>query len=108
MNFSLPLEGRNVAYQFEGHDQSNNVCEYQYEVNMSTNEKIITENTKLITQIVKEQCWISRSSECQGHNVCEYEVNRLTNERVIREKRNFNTNCLRYRLPARPDGFTNL
>jgi len=56
MNFSLPLEGRNVAYQFEGHDQSNNVCEYQYEVNMSTNEKIITENTKLITQIVKEQC----------------------------------------------------
>ena len=53
-------------------------------------------------EIVKEQCWISRSSEGQGHddigrdlsnNVCEYDVNRLTNEKVIRVKLNFNANC---------------
>ena len=78
------------------------MCEY--EVNLSTNEKVITEkNTqKTLTQNVKEQCWISRSSEGQGHsakclfncldlsnNVCVYEVNRLTNEKVLRGKRNF-------------------
>ena len=54
---------------------------------------------------VKEQCWISRSSEGQGYDavgekgldlgniVCEYEVNRLTYQNVIRGKRNFNANC---------------
>jgi len=55
---------------------------------------------KTVTQIVKEQCWISRSSEGQAHNnaclwigldlsnnVCEYEVNQLPNEKVIIEKR---------------------
>ena len=38
---TLPLEGHNVAYQCKGLDQSNIVCEY--EVNLSTNEKVITE-----------------------------------------------------------------
>ena len=38
---TLPFEGRNVAYQCKGRDQSNIVCEY--EVNLSTNEKVITE-----------------------------------------------------------------
>ena len=87
---SRSFRGHNVAYQCKGLDQSNIVCEY--EVNLSTNEKVTAEKQKL-TQIVKEQCWISRSSEGQGHdatrwwkgldlsnNVCEYEVNRLTNE----------------------------
>ena len=45
MNVSLPLEGLNVAYQCKGLDQSNIVCEY--EVNLSINEKVITE---------KQQC----------------------------------------------------
>ena len=62
--------------------------------------------TKLLTQIVKEQCWISRSSEGQGHNdtcfwkgldlsnsVCEYEVNPLTNDKDIRGKQTFSANC---------------
>ena len=57
---------------------------------------------KRFTQIVKEQCWISRSSEGQGHDatcwwkgldlsniVCEYEVNRLTNEILIRGKHGY-------------------
>ena len=30
-------------------------------------KKLLEEN-ETITQIVKEQCWISRSSESQGHN----------------------------------------
>ena len=68
------------------------MCEY--EVNLSTNDKGYNWKTKL-TQIVKEQCWISRSSEGQGHDatcwwkcldlsdiVCEYEVNPLTNDKV--------------------------
>ena len=45
---TLPFEGHNVAYQCKGLDQSNIVCEY--EVNLSTNEMVITEiqnfNTK--------------------------------------------------------------
>ena len=58
---------------------------------------------KTFTQIVKEQCWISRSSESRGHDVtcwckgidlsnivCEYEVNPLTNDKVIIEIQNFN------------------
>ena len=59
---TLPLEGHNVAYQCKGLCQSNILCEY--EVNLSTNEKLIIEKQNL-TQIVKEQCWISRSSEGQ-------------------------------------------
>ena len=52
-------------------------------------------------QIVKEQCWISRSSESQGQDatwwwkgldlsniVCEYEVNPLANDKVITEIQN--------------------
>ena len=64
-------------------------------------------NQELYTNLViKEQCWISRSSYGQGHdatcwwkglnlgnNVCKYEVNWLTNEKVIRGKQNFNANC---------------
>jgi len=38
---TLPFEGPNVAYQCKGLYQSNIVCEYQ--VNMSTNEKVIRE-----------------------------------------------------------------
>ena len=41
MNVSLPFEGDNVAYQCKGLEQSNIVCEN--EVNLSTNEKVITE-----------------------------------------------------------------
>ena len=41
------------------------MCEYG--VNLSTNEKVIIEK-QVFTQIVKEQCWISRSSEGQGHD----------------------------------------
>ena len=48
---------------------------------------------KTLTQIVKEQCWISRSSK--GHVgldlsniVWEYEVNPLTNNKVITEIQN--------------------
>ena len=71
MNVSLPFEGHKVAYQCKGLDQSNIVCAYEvnlstndsaYEVNLSTNDKGYSWKTKL-TQIVKEQCWISRSSE---------------------------------------------
>ena len=58
---------------------------------------------KTLTQIVTEQCWISKSTERQDYddkcwwkgfdlssNVCEYEVNRLTNDKVITEIQNFN------------------
>jgi len=41
MKVFLPFECRNMAYQCKGLDQSNIVCEY--EVNMSTNEKVVTE-----------------------------------------------------------------
>ena len=57
MNVSLPFEGHNVAYQCKGLDQSNIVCEY--EVNLSTIEKVITEkqnfNTKLLKNNVEYQ-----------------------------------------------------
>jgi len=49
---TLPFEGHNVTYQCKGLDLSNIVC--GYEVNLSTNEKVITKN-KTFTQIVKEQ-----------------------------------------------------
>jgi len=38
---TLPFEDHNMAYQCKGLGQSNIVCEY--EVNLSTNEKVITE-----------------------------------------------------------------
>jgi len=38
---TLPFEDHNVTYQCKGLDQSNIVCEY--EVNLSTNKKVITE-----------------------------------------------------------------
>ena len=47
MNVSLPFEGHNVAYQCKSLDQSNTVCEY--EVNLSTNEKVITGKQNLNT-----------------------------------------------------------
>jgi len=52
---TVPFEGHNVAYQCL--NQSNSVCEY--EVNPLTNDKVITEINKLLTQndkVVKEQC----------------------------------------------------
>ena len=48
MNVSLPFEGHNGAYQCKGLDQSNIVREY--EVNMSTNEKVITEKQNFNTK----------------------------------------------------------
>ena len=48
---TLPFEGHNVAYQCKGLDQSNIVCEY--EVNLSTIEKVITEKLKLKTIFIK-------------------------------------------------------
>jgi len=47
MNVFLPFESHNVAYQCKGLDQSNSVCEY--EVNMLTNENIITEKQNFDT-----------------------------------------------------------
>jgi len=44
---TLPFEGHNVAYQCKCLDQSNIVCEY--EVNLSTNEKVITEKQNFNT-----------------------------------------------------------
>jgi len=43
-----------LAYQCKGLYQSNIVCEY--EVNLSTNEKVTSEKNKTLTQIVKEHC----------------------------------------------------
>jgi len=48
MNVSLPFEGHNVAYQCKGSlNQSNIMCEY--EVNLSTNGKIIIEKQNFKT-----------------------------------------------------------
>ena len=44
---TLPIEGHNVAYQSKGLYQSNIVC--AYEVNLSTNEKVITEKQNFDT-----------------------------------------------------------
>ena len=44
---TLPFEGHNVAYQCKGLNQNNNVCEY--EVNLSTKEKVITEKQNFNT-----------------------------------------------------------
>ena len=90
-----------MAYQCKGLYKSKIVCEY--EVNLSTNEKVITEKQNW-KQTVKEQCWISRSSEGQGHSYmlvrrswpkqhCVYEVNPLTNDKVITEIPNLKVKC---------------
>ena len=50
---TLQFEGHTVGYRCKGLDQSNSVCEY--EVNLSTNEMVITEQNRTFTQIVKEQ-----------------------------------------------------
>ena len=44
---TLQFKGHNVAYQSKGLYQSNIVCEY--EVNLSTNEKVITEKQNFST-----------------------------------------------------------
>ena len=79
---TLPLKGHNVAYQCKGLDQSNIVCEY--EVNMSTNEKVITEKQKFNTNFLKNIV------EYQGHLKVTMlrvgKVNPLTNDNVIRGK----------------------
>ena len=60
---------------------------------------------KILPQIFKEQCGISRSSEGQSHNatcwwkcldlsniVCEYEVNWLTNEKLLQKSKTVTQN----------------
>ena len=44
---TLPFEGPNVAYQCKGHGKSSIMCEY--EVNLSTIEKVITEKQNINT-----------------------------------------------------------
>ena len=44
---SRSFEGHSVSYQCKSLDQSNIVCEY--EVNLSTNEKVITEKQNFNT-----------------------------------------------------------
>ena len=44
---TLPFESHNVAYQYKGLNQSNIVCEY--EVNLLTNEKVMTEKQNFNT-----------------------------------------------------------
>jgi len=44
---TLPFEGHNVAYQCKDLKQSNIVCEY--EVNLSSNEKVINEKQNVNT-----------------------------------------------------------
>ena len=44
---TLSFEGHTVSYQCKGFDQSNFVC--MYEVNLSTNEKVITEKQNFNT-----------------------------------------------------------
>ena len=57
------------------------MCEY--EVNLSTNEKVITEN-KTNTNCYRTILNIKVIS----NSVCEYEVNPLTNDKVIAEIQN--------------------
>ena len=59
MNVSLPFEGHNVAFQCKGLDQKTIVCEY--EVNLSTNEKVLTEKQNLKHKLLKNNV------EYQGH-----------------------------------------
>jgi len=44
---TLPFEGHTVEYQCKSLNQSNSVCEY--EVNLSTNEKVISEKENFNT-----------------------------------------------------------
>jgi len=55
---TLQCEGHNEAYQCKGLDQNNIVCEY--EVNLSTNEKVITEKQN-VNPLLKNNV------EYQGH-----------------------------------------
>ena len=48
ISMSRSFRGHNVAYQCKGLDQSNTVCEY--EVNLSTNEKVITDKQNFNTK----------------------------------------------------------
>ena len=50
---TLSFEGPNMAYQCKGLNQSNIVCEY--EVNLSTNEKVITKKNILLRNNVEYQ-----------------------------------------------------
>ena len=66
--------------QFKGFDQSNSVCEY--EVNMSTNEKVVTEKQNFI------YFWLKNNDEYRDHLkviVFEDKVNPLTNDKIITE-----------------------
>ena len=47
MNVFLTFDGHNAEYQCKGLDQSNIVCAYK--VNLSTNEKVITEKQNFNT-----------------------------------------------------------
>jgi len=58
MNVSLQFKGHNVAYQSKGSDHSNIVCEY--EVNLSTNEKVITEKQNFNTNCSRPMLNIKR------------------------------------------------
>ena len=95
---TLPFAGRIVAYPCKGLDQSIIVCEY--EVNMSTNEKVITEKQNFNTNCLRtllniRVIWRSRS-QCWwkgldlSNIVCEYAVNLLTTDTIITEIQNFN------------------
>jgi len=65
---TLPFEGHNVAYQCRDLYQSNSVCEY--EVNLSTNEKVMTKikhnfnTTCLRTMLNIKVIWRSMSQFC--------------------------------------------
>jgi len=72
------------------------VCEYN--VNLSTNEKVITEKQNLKNNVeyqghlkVKVIMLVCEKGHDRINEVYEYEVHRLTNEKVMR--RNFNANC---------------
>ena len=63
------------------------MCEY--EVNMSTNEKVLTKKQNLLQNNVEYQGHLKVKvilryvGEMVLNNVCDYEVNSLTNEQVI-------------------------
>ena len=69
-----------MAYKCKGLYQSNIVCEY--EVILSTNEKVVTEKQNFI------YFWLKNNDEYRDHLkviVCEYKVNPLTNDKIITE-----------------------
>ena len=87
---TLPFEGHTLAYQCKGLDQSNIVCEY--EVNMSTNEKVIAEIC------FYTNCWrimlnikvIWRSMSRRNILVKKSWPKSLSNDKVITEIQSFN------------------